>query len=174
MLASGDHSWNSGMFIWRAARILDEFGRQMPELKAALDRIGQAWDTPEAGSVLKSIWPGLTPETIDYGIMERARNVAVLPAGGLEWSDVGSWDALFDVLLHDKDGNVLVNSEHLAIDTHDTLVYSLDKKLVVTVGVDDLIVVDSGDALLVCRRDQAQRVRQVIENLKKSGRENYL
>ena len=78
------------------------------------------------------------------------------------------------MLLPDERGNVVVNSEHMSLDTHDTLVYSTEKKLVVTIGVDDLIVIDSGDALLVCRRDQAQQVRQVIDNLKKTQREDYL
>ena len=174
MIAGGDYSWNSGMFIWRADRILDEFSRQMPDLKATLDRIGAAWGTSEQSSVLGSEWPRLKPETIDYGIMEHAANVAVLPAGGLEWSDVGSWDSLFDVLLPDELGNVVVNSDHMALETHGTLVYSTDKKLVVTIGVDDLIVIDSDDALLVCRRDKAQQVRQVIDNLKKTQREDYL
>ena len=174
MLAGGDHSWNSGMFIWRADRILDEFERQMPDLKAALDRISVAWDKPNQVAVLSSEWPRLKPETIDYGIMEHAADVAVLPAGGLEWSDVGSWDSLFDVLLPDEHGNVVVNSEHMSLETHDSLVYSTEKKLVVTIGVDDLIVIDSSDALLICRRDQAQQVRQVIENLKKSQQEDYL
>ena len=174
MLANGDHSWNSGMFIWRADRILDEFARQMPDLKTALDRIGAAWDTPEQSVVLTSEWPRLKVETIDYGIMEHATNVAVLPASGLEWSDVGSWDSLFDVLLPDEEGNVVVNSEHMLLETHDSLIYSTEKKLVVTIGLDDLIIVDSSDALLVCRRDQAQQVRQVIENLKKSQRVDYL
>lgn len=174
MIAGGDHSWNSGMFIWRADRILDEFARQMPDLKAALGRIGAAWSTSEQETVLGSEWPRLKPETIDYGIMEHAANVAVLPAGGLEWSDVGSWDSLFDVLLPDEYGNVVVNSEHISLETRDSLVYSTEKKLIVTIGVDDLILIDSGDALLVCRRDQAQQVRQVIENLKKSQREDYL
>jgi mannose-1-phosphate guanylyltransferase len=174
MLAGGDHSWNSGMFIWRADRILDEFSRQMPDLKTALDRIGAAWGTSEQEIVLRSAWPPLKPETIDYGIMEHAANVAVLPAGGLEWSDVGSWDSLFDVLLPDEGGNVVVNSEHMSFETHNSLVYSSEKKLIVTINVDDLIVIDSGDALLVCHRDQAQQVRQVIANLKKSQREDYL
>ena len=174
MLADGDHSWNSGMFIWRADCILDEFSRQMPDLKAALDRIGAAWGTSEQEAVLTSTWPRLKPETIDYGIMENAANVAVLPAAGLEWSDVGSWDSLFDVLLPDEDGNVVVNSEYIPLETHNSLVYSSGKKLIVTIGVDDLIVIDSGDALLVCHRDQAQQVRQVIANLKKSQREDYL
>jgi len=174
MLASGDHSWNSGMFIWQADRILEEFERQMPDLKATLDRISAAWDTHEQSVVLASEWPKLKAETIDYGIMEHATNVAVLPASGLEWSDVGSWDSLFDVLLPDEEGNVVVNSEHMLLDTHDSLIYSAGKKLVVTIGLDDLIIVDSSDALLVCRREQAQQVRQVIENLRKSQQEEYL
>jgi mannose-1-phosphate guanylyltransferase len=174
MLAGGDHSWNSGMFIWKADRILAEFARQMPDLRQALERIAAAWDTPEQKTVLAREWPQLRSETIDYGIMEHAENVAVLPAGGLEWSDVGSWDSLFDVLLPDGQGNVSVNSEHMGLETHNSLVYSTDRKLIVTIGVDDLVVVDSGDALLICRRDQAQNVRQVIDNLKKSQREEYL
>jgi len=174
MLASGNYSWNSGMFIWRADRILDEFARQMPVLRTALDRIGAAWDTPEQSVVLGNEWPQLKSETIDYGIMEHANNLAVLPASGLEWSDVGSWDSLFDVLLPDDEGNVVVKSEHMLLETHDSLIYSNEKKLVVTIGLDDLIIIDSSDALLVCRRDQAQQVRRVIENLKKNQQEEYL
>lgn len=174
MLAGGDHSWNSGMFIWRVDRILAEFARLMPDLHTALARIGAAWDTPEQETALGSEWPRLKAETIDYGVMEKAGNVAVLPAGGLEWSDVGSWDALFDVLLPDERGNVVVNSQHMSLETSNCLVYSTERKLLVTIGVDDLILIDSGDALLVCRRDQAQNVRQVIDNLKNSQREDYL
>ncbi len=174
LLASGDTSWNSGMFIWRADRILHEFARQMPELKHALDRIGAAWGTPEQNAILLSEWSRLKSETIDYGIMEHAANVAILPAGGLEWSDVGSWDSLFNVLIPDERGNVVVNGELMPLDTHDSLIYSTGKKLVVMIGISDLIVVDSDDALLVCRRDQAQQVRQVIEDLKKLQKEEYL
>ena len=174
MLTSGDYSWNSGMFVWRADKILDEFARQMPGLKAALGRIGEAWGNPEQGTCLRSEWLQLKSETIDYGIMEHARNAAVLPAGGLGWSDIGSWDSLFDVLPPDEAGNVVVNSTHFSFDTHNSLVYSAGKKLIVTIGVDDLILVDSGDALLVCHRDRTQEVRRVIEHLKDHHREEYL
>jgi mannose-1-phosphate guanylyltransferase len=174
MLASGDYSWNSGMFIWRADRILTEFARQMPDLKSALDQIGAACGTPDQAAVLEAEWPMLKTQTIDYGIMEHAENVAVLPASGLEWSDVGSWDSLFGVLLPDEHGNVVVNSKDMLLDTSDTLVYSTSKKLIVTIGLEDVIIVDSKDAILVCRRDQAQQVRQVIENLKRSHQEEYL
>jgi mannose-1-phosphate guanylyltransferase len=174
MLASGVHSWNSGMFIWRADRILEEFARQMPDLKVALDRIGASWGTSEQEAVLNCVWTELKPETIDYGIMEHATNVAVLPAGELEWSDVGSWDSLFDVLPADGCGNVTVKCEHMLLETHNSLIYSSGKKLVVMIGVDDLIVVDSGDALLICHRDQSQQVRQVIDGLKKVSKNHYL
>jgi mannose-1-phosphate guanylyltransferase len=174
MVSSGNYSWNSGMFIWRADHILSEFKRQMPDLMAALDRISESWGNTEQGSRLESEWSQLKSETIDFGIMEHAMNVAVLPAEGLEWSDVGSWDSLFDLLPPDKDGNVVINSLHLPFETHNSLVYSQGKKLVVTIGVDDLIVVDSDDALLICHRDQAQQVRQVIKRLKKQKREEYL
>jgi mannose-1-phosphate guanylyltransferase len=174
MLSDGVHFWNSGMFIWRADRILDEISSQMPDLKLALDRIGAAWGTSEQEIVLRSAWPRLKPETIDYGIMEHATNVAVLLADGLEWCDIGSWDSLFDVLVPDEHGNVVVKGEYLPLETHNSLVYSSGKKLIVTIGVDDLIVIDSGDALLVCHRDHAQQVRQVIANLNKSQREDYL
>jgi mannose-1-phosphate guanylyltransferase len=146
----------------------------MPELKATLDRIGAVWGSPEQDATFSSEWSRIKPETIDYGIMEHASDVAILPASDLGWSDVGSWDSLFDVLLPDEHGNVVVNSEHMAMDTRDSLIYSTKNKLVVTIGVDDLVVVDSDDALLVCRRDQAQQVRQVIENLKKLQEEDYL
>lgn len=174
MISSGGYYWNSGMFIWRADRILAEIARLMPDLSAALAKIGAAWDTSDRESVLGSEWPQLESKTIDYGVMEHAENVAVVPAGGLGWSDVGSWDSLFDIFPPDAGGNVFFKGEHLPFDTHNSLVYSTREKLIVTIGVDDLIVVNTDDALLVCRRDQAQQVRQVINHLKKTNREHYL
>jgi mannose-1-phosphate guanylyltransferase len=174
MITSGDHSWNSGMFIWRADRVRSEISRLMPELATVLNKIDAAWGTSKQEQVLNSQWLKLKTTTIDYGVMEHAENVAVLPASGLEWSDVGSWDSLFDVIPPDDNGNVVVNSDHLPMETHDTLVYSSKKKLVVTIGLDDLIIIDSGDALLICHRDQTQQVRQAIEQLKKTNRNRYL
>jgi mannose-1-phosphate guanylyltransferase len=174
MLAEGNHSWNSGMFIWRVGLILDEISRQMPELNKALDQIEAAWGHHEQQAVLKSIWPKLKVETIDYGIMEHAARVAVVPAADLKWSDVGAWDSLFEVLHPDENGNVVVNSDHLPIETRNSLIYSTRNKLVVTIGVNDLLVIDSGDALLICHRQNAQQVREAIENLKKKKKEDYL
>lgn len=172
MLQSGDHAWNSGMFIWRVDRILAEFARQMPDLYAQLERIDQAWDTPQRQEVINNVWPTLREETIDYGIMENASDTVVIPATGLGWSDVGSWDSLFDVLGADENGNIVMGGKHVGISTNSSLVYmDQEHRLIVTIGVDDLIVVDTGDVLLVCRKDQAQKVRQVVNHLKQNDQE---
>ena len=176
LLRSGDHSWNSGMFVWQVDAILGEIERQMPELYKAVSQIASAWDTPERENVLRKQWMELKSQTVDYGVMEKAQRVAVLPAGGLGWSDVGAWDSLFEVLLPDMNGNVATNlSQHLALDTHNTLIYSgSDERLVVTIGLDDMVVVDSGDVLMICKVDQSQKVRDVVEHLKKHNQEKYL
>jgi mannose-1-phosphate guanylyltransferase len=175
LLRAGDHSWNSGMFVWKADTILAEIKRQMPELSQAATSIAEAWNTPQRNEVLTSYWQELESQTIDYGIMEKAQRVAILPAGGLGWSDVGSWDSLFEVLFPDMNGNVPVNTQHLMVDTHNTLVYGKsDDKLIVTIGLDDVVVVDAGDVFLVCKTDQAQKVRDVVEHLKKHNQEKYL
>jgi mannose-1-phosphate guanylyltransferase len=175
LLRRGDHSWNSGMFVWRADVILAEIKKQMPDLFRAVREISSAWDTPDQEDVLQECWKDLKSQTIDYGILEKAEQVAVLPAGGLGWSDVGSWNSLFEVLLPDMNGNVSAGAQHLALDTHNTLVYSGDdQRLVVTIGLDGIVVVDAGDVLMVCKADQSQKVRDVVEHLKKHHQENYL
>jgi mannose-1-phosphate guanylyltransferase len=170
MLESGDHAWNSGMFMWRVDRILEEFERQMPDLFAKLAEINMAWSQPQSQDVILRIWPQIQTETIDFGIMENARNVAVIPAENLGWSDVGSWDALFDVLPTDENGNIVMGGMHIPIDTRDSLIYmNQERRLIVTIGVEDLVVVDTGDVVLVCKKDQAQKVRQVVGQLKQSN-----
>jgi mannose-1-phosphate guanylyltransferase len=174
LIRTGDHSWNSGMFVWKTECILAEFARQMPALDSVLKRIAAA-DAPQRDSVIESLWPDLKVETIDYGIMENAESLAVLPASGLGWSDVGSWDSLFEVLLPDMTGNISISAQHLALETHNTLVYGEgSERLIVTIGMDDIVVVDTGDVLLICKSDQSQQVRNVVAHLKKHHQESYL
>ena len=174
MLAGGDHAWNSGMFVWRVKNILAEFERQMPELNRGLSQIGMALGKPEGDRVLNQVWLGLETQTIDYGIMEGARNVVVIPAPGLEWNDVGSWDSLFDILPTDENGNIILGGLHKGLDTKNSLFYlTQEHRLIVTMDVEDLILIDTGDVLLVCHRDQAQRVRQVVQQLRREN-PNYL
>ncbi len=175
MIDAGNHAWNSGMFVWRVDRILEEFARQMPDLSSTMTVISDAWNQPERQDVINRIWPEIHPETIDYGIMENAQNVTVIPAKALGWSDVGSWDALFDVLPSDVDGNIVMGGKHIPVDTRDSLIYmNQDRRLIVTIGVKDLVVVDTGDVVLICRKDQAQKVRQVVGQLKQSSNGDYV
>jgi len=108
--------------------------------------------------------------------MEKAERVAVLPAGGLGWSDVGMWSSLFEVLLPDMDGNIATNSGlHLAYETHNSLVYGgSSERLIVTIGVDDMVIIDTGDVLMICKTDQSQKVKDVVGHLKKHNQEKYL
>jgi mannose-1-phosphate guanylyltransferase len=174
LIRTGDHSWNSGMFVWKTKQILAEFARQMPDLHAVLEQIRLA-DAAQREAIIQEHWHTLKVETIDYGIMENAQSVAVLPASGLAWSDVGSWDSLFEVLLPDMTGNIAINGQHLALETHNTLIYGEGtERLIVTIGIDDVVVVDTGDVLLICKSDQSQQVRQVVAHLKKHRQERYL
>ena len=171
MLADGLHSWNSGMFVWRAARLMAEFARQMPAFHAQLSQI--AADR----AALPHVWPAVANTTIDYGIMEGAEQVAVIPAGGLGWNDVGSWESLLEVLPPDQNGNVVVGADLLAVDTSGTLVHAGEAghKLVAALGVSDLVIVDTGDVLLVCPKTRAQEVRAFVAALKqRPGGAQYL
>ncbi len=171
MVAGGIYSWNSGMFIWQVARILQEFERQMPEFYARLMEVEAALGTPDYDAVLGRVWPRIAKQTIDYGVMEGAQDVAVIPVD-MGWSDIGSWGSLVELLAADAQGNIL-RGDHLSIDTHDTLVFG-DRRLIATVGVRDLVIVDAGDALLVCHKDHEQRVRELVDLLKQQNREDLL
>ncbi len=164
---NGAYVWNSGMFVWKVDQIIVELARQMPDLYAGLQLISRSWNTPDAPTVTRQVWENLKPISIDYGVMEGAENVAVIPTEGLGWSDVGSWDSLFELLESDSDGNIIHDAEFLGLETKDTLVFgNNDGRLIVTVGVTDLVVVDTGDALLVCSRAYAQQIRHVVKMLK--------
>src|SRR5512133_2152536 len=139
----------------------------MPELYQKLDLITQAWETSAQAETLGSLWPTIKPQTIDYGIMEKAARVVVIPAMDLGWNDVGSWESLYGVFPTDASGNILLDVEHIGIDTSNSLIVSDHTgRLIVTLGVEDLIVVDTQDAVLVCSRNHAQKVKEVVNLLK--------
>jgi mannose-1-phosphate guanylyltransferase len=171
-LADGRHSWNSGMFIWRVDRFLVELSRTMPEFFAQLAEVDQALGTPQESETLAAVWPRVASQTVDYGVMEQARDVAVIPID-IGWSDVGSWASLLDILPGDADGNVAVHAEHLSLDSRNVLVHG-SARLVATIGLEGVIVVDTDDVLLVCTKDRAESVRQIVDKLKKDGRTHYL
>ncbi len=174
MLAQGGFSWNAGMFFWTVGRIWEEFARQMPDVHAAMRQLQQAWGTPAWEATLARLWPHLRTQTVDYGIMEGAQQVAVIPAQGLEWSDIGSWDAVWALLPKDDAANATVAAPALALDARGNLVYGQAGRLVALVEVHDLVVVDTPDALLILPRERAQRVREVVRALQDRGHEALL
>jgi mannose-1-phosphate guanylyltransferase len=171
MIESGEYSWNSGMFIWRVDRIMDEFRRQMPEFYRQLMEVEATLGTPNYEPTLDRIWPQVAKQTIDYGVMEGAENVAVIPVD-IGWSDVGSWASLLELLQADEDGNIIVGP-HLGIDTHDTLAFG-GKRLIATIGVKGMVIVDTEDALLVCPKEREQEVREIVNRLSKDGHSQWL
>ena len=171
MLASGDFSWNSGMFVWRVDRILAEFQNQMPDLYAQLMEVEAGFGSLDAKGVLARVWNRVDEQTIDYGVMEHARDVVVIPVD-IGWTDVGSWASLAELLPTDQDGNIFVGP-YKEIDTHNTLVFG-GTRLVATIGVQDIVIVDSEDAVLVCAKNREQEVRQMVDLLKANGENHWL
>ncbi|MBI5443399.1 MAG: mannose-1-phosphate guanylyltransferase/mannose-6-phosphate isomerase [Deltaproteobacteria bacterium] len=169
-LAGGDYVWNSGMFAFRADRILEELASHAPEVYEGLERLRPALDAGEP--VSKELYEALPKISIDYAVMERSGRVAVLPMDP-GWSDLGSFSALQDLLQPDADGNVvqLSGAGHwVAVGSANNLVVG-DGRVVALVGVHDTMVVETPDALLVCSKDRAQEVRDVVASLKRAGRE---
>ena len=175
MLEAGNFAWNSGMFIWKTERIWEEVRQHLPDLHKALEAISDAWVEPEFEKVLNDVWPRIASQTIDYGVMEHATDVAVIPAKGLGWNDVGSWSSLFEVMAVNGDGNVIIHDQHYSLDSHNSLVHGHgQERIIVTLGIEDLVVVDTGDVLLICSKNRSQDLRKVIELLKEKGLQKYL
>ena len=158
--------WNSGMFVWRAATLLDCIRRYEPEIHAGLIRIADAWGTPQQAAVLAEVYPTLKKISVDFAVMEPASRdplvkVLAVPMP-LKWVDVGSWNAFADTCPHDEQGNALGAARHLLLKTSRTLVASSDPNHVIaTLGCDDLIIVHTPDATLVCRADQAEQIKEL-------------
>lgn len=171
-LAAGNYVWNSGMFVWRVDAILAEFARQLPDHHAALRGLAAALAGPEEASAFERYWLPLPANiTIDYGVMEGAANVAVFPVD-LGWNDIGSWAALLEILPKDGDGNV-AQAQHLHHDSSNVLAYSRHR-LIATIGLEDMIVVDTDDAVLIMPAGRAQDVKKLLDKLKAQGLERYL
>jgi mannose-1-phosphate guanylyltransferase len=170
-VADGQHSWNSGMFVWTTKRVVDEFARQLPETAAKLSEVARTFGSPQFTDTLARVWPTVPKETIDYGIMEGASDVAVIPVD-IGWSDVGSWASLLDILEPDENGNVVMSGYHINVDTTGSLVKS--DRLVATIGLNNVIIVDTEDSLLVCSRDRTQDVKRIVEHLQKQKEHQYL
>lgn len=170
-IEAGNYAWNSGMFVWKASTILKYFERLLPDIYEKLMIIKESMGSASEYEVIKAIYDTIPKISIDYGIMERADCVYMLE-GDFGWNDIGSFDALPALYPSDEKGNV-VRGEAILIDSSDSIVIG-DKKLIAGVGLDNLIIVDTEDALLVCPKDRAQDVKEVVTVLERSERRYLL
>ena len=171
-LESGRFYWNSGTFIWRVQDVLDGIEAHMPALHAGLQRIAEALGTTEEAEVIAREYEQLEKISIDYGVMEKAGNTVVLEVDYM-WDDVGAWDAIPRLHGSDDAGNTAEGPTHL-LDTKNCIVVTEGAHLVSTVGVEDLVIVHSHDATLVCRRDRIGDVKSLVTRLREDGFEDYL
>lgn len=169
---SGLYSWNAGMFIGRARTFLEEIALHLPGLASRLATIQAVRGARKERAVLNAVWAGVEAVTIDYGVMEKTNRAAVIPVD-IGWSDVGDWSTLGDVLERDGCGNA-VRGHHLGIDTTGCLIRGRGERLIATVGLTDMVIVDTGDALLICPKARSQEARRIVEQLRAGGGERYL
>lgn len=170
-LESGKYLWNSGMFVWKVSSILKNMREFMPATYTGLTQIRDSIGTPEAEHVLQETFAGFEPQSIDYGIMEKAQHIYTIP-GDFGWDDVGSWLAVERIQEKDEDGNV-VRGNVVTVNSRDCTVQG-GKKLLALVGLERVIIVDTEDATLICSKEHAGDIKKIIGHLKEEGQEEYL
>jgi mannose-1-phosphate guanylyltransferase len=172
-VSSGEYYWNSGMFTWKLATILDQLQRHLPNSHAGLTECAKAWDTPKREETLQRIYPELMKISIDFAVMEKAERVLVIEMN-CQWIDVGSWTALEHVVGGDADGNVVIGADAINLGSRGNIIVSEVDHLVTTIGVSDLVIVHAGDATLICTRRDAQGIRELVQKLREKHGEKYL
>lgn len=170
-ISKGNFFWNSGIFVFRASVIIENFRRFLPRIYNKLNSCTEYLNTPDEDTYVGKVYPSVQNISIDYGIIERSSDVYVIPAN-MGWNDIGSWDSLGCIFPTDENGNI-VRAETVTIDTRNCVIYS-DHSLVAAVGVENLIIVSCGDSLLICPKDKDQRVREVVDFLEKNNKVQYL
>lgn len=170
-IESGDFLWNSGIFIWRVDKILSEMKKYLPEHYEGMVRIENSIDTPEYEKEFVNVYGQLKSISIDYGIMEKS-DCVYLTKGDFYWNDVGNWEAVYEISEKNEDGNAIFGDVY-SFNTFGSYIFS-PKKFTATIGVANLIVIDTNESLLICHRDNAQDVRQVVDYLKMNKRTDLI
>lgn len=171
-VATGSYLWNSGIFIWNNAVILELIAKYMPDLDQGLQIIKAAFGKPDYDEVLRREYANFEKISVDYGIMEHTPLIYVLPAD-IGWDDVGSWTSLEQILPQDEQGNIVTGENVILIDTDHCIITSEDK-LITAIGLKDLIYVETADAVLICPKHRAQDVKLILEKLRVERKEEYL
>lgn len=170
-LRSGSYYWNSGIFVWRASAVLEELAHHQPSLARAMRRIERCLDSPGYHTMIRRAYRRLTAVSIDNAVMERSSRAAMIPVD-FAWSDVGNWSSLEEVAPRNSAGNVL-SGNVVDLDSRNSILYA-DRRLVATIGLSDMVVVDTPDATLICPKTRSQDVKRVVERLKKQGAPEHL
>ena len=170
-LETEEYLWNSGMFVWKVSTILKNMKRFLPDTYEGLLEIQKTIGTEQQDMVLESVFSEFAAESIDYGIMEKAENIYILP-GTFGWDDVGSWLAVGRIKKSNEDGNI-VQGNIITVDSKNCIIQG-EKKLIATVGIEDLIVVDTQDATLICDKNSVGNIKKILENLKICNRDEYI
>jgi len=172
-LASGDFLWNAGIFVWKAADVLHAFEQHLPEMYEVFAAEANLFDTEQEHEALVRIYPQCTNISIDYGIMEKAQNVHIIPAS-IGWSDLGTWNSAYENMDKDYLGNAVTGKNVMVIDATRNMVHVPDSKMVVLQGLDDFVIVDTNDVLLICKKDREQEIKDYMAEVKRNKGDKYL
>src|SRR5580658_6929559 len=172
-LASGDFLWNAGIFVWRVKNVIKAFEKYLPEMYDVFSADKVKFNTPQEKKALEHIYPLCTNISIDFGIMEKANNVYVIPSA-FGWSDLGAWNSAYENMEKDEHNNALAGDNVIAIQSSKNVVHAPNNKLVVLQGLENYIVVDTSDVLLICKRENEQQIKEYVAEVKRSKGEKFL
>ncbi|MBC7688559.1 MAG: mannose-1-phosphate guanylyltransferase [Aquabacterium sp.] len=172
-ISSGDFLWNAGIFVWQIKNIIKAFEMFLPEMHEVFDAEKNNFNTPEEKSAIERIYPLCVNISIDYGVMEKADNVYIIPSS-FGWSDLGTWASAYDNLEKDYLENAVAGSNVMIIDATKNIIHADNKKLILIQGLDDFIVVDTPDVLLICKKDKEQTIKEYVAEVKRNKGDKYL
>ena len=172
-VASGDFLWNAGIFVWQVKNIIKAFEKYLPEMNEVFETERARFNTRKEKEAIARIYPQCVNISIDYGVMEKAENVFIIPAS-FGWSDLGTWSTAYDIFEKDYLGNAVAGENVVVIDATQNMVHADKKKLVVLQGLDDYIIVDTKDVLLICKKEKEQEIKEYVAEIKRSKGEKYL
>lgn len=172
-IASGEFLWNAGIFVWQVKNVLIAFEKYLPEIYELFAAQHEKFNTPDEEKALQEIYPFSTNISIDFGIMEKADNVYVIPSS-FGWSDLGTWNSAYENLRKDQHANAVTGHNVMLIDTANSIVHAPENKLVVLQGLRDYIVVDTGDVLLVCKKEKEQEIKEFVGDVKRQKGDKYV
>lgn len=172
-IASGDFLWNSGIFVWQVKRGIEAFHKHMPEMYELFSAEEEKLNTDEERQIIETIYPQCTSISIDFGVMEKANNVYVIPAA-FGWSDLGTWNSAWENMEKDYLENAVAGKNVIVFDTTKCVIHVPDDKLVVLQGLDDFIITDTKDVLLICHKEKEQEIKEYVAEVKRNKGEKYL